>query len=231
VWQPVSALVLIVAGVTEAGLSWRGTVKVDGMIYEPGGYHPYVATITLHLREGERSVVPGGFRVALVSEGSTNAVRTSVHQTGGLMLCSGTGTETLPRRAIGYLDTKAGQTTYHLAVPRAFGAFTCGQNHAVKRDRVVMIGDGDAEPADIETGDSVLRTLEEANSVLRVDEDPGARSLRVQGKLVACPQAIEARHARGHRCAAIMRRRTNGRSGRGASVAASPLIHVLDRPW
>jgi len=167
VWQPVSALLLIVAGVPEAGPSWRGTVKVDGMIYEPGGYHPYVATITLHLREAERSVVAGGFRVALVSEDSTNDVRTSVHQTDGPMLCAGTGTETLPRRAIGYLETKAGQTTYHLAVPRAFGAFACGQNHAVKRDRVVIIGNGDPEAAEIETRDSVLRPLDETNSVMK----------------------------------------------------------------
>ena len=166
-WQPVSALLLIVAGVPESSPSWRGTVKVDGMIYEPGGYHPYVATITLHLREAERSAIAGGFRVALVSEGSTNDVRTSVHQTGGLMLCAGTGTETLPRRAIGYLETKAGQTTYHLAVPRSFGAFACGQNHAIKRDRVVIIGDGDPEPAEIETSDSVLRTLDETNSVMK----------------------------------------------------------------
>lgn len=166
-WQPISALLLIVAGVPESDPSWRGTVKVDGMIYEPGGYHPYVATITLHLREAEKSVVAGGVRVALVSEGSTNDVRTSVHQTGGLMLCAGTGTETLPRRAVGYLETKAGQTTYHLAVPRAFGAFACGQNHAIKRDRVVIIGDGDPELLEIETSDSALRTLDDTNSVMK----------------------------------------------------------------
>lgn len=166
-WQPVSALLFIAAGLPESSPSWRGTVKVDGMIYEPGGYHPYVATITLHLREAERSVIAGGIRVALVSEGSTNDVQTSVHQTSGLMLCAGTGTESLPGRAIGYLETKAGRTTYHLAVPRAFGAFACGQNHAIKRDRVVIIGDGDPEPAEIETSDSVLRTLAESNSVMK----------------------------------------------------------------
>jgi hypothetical protein len=54
VWQSVSALLLIAAGVPESRASWRGTVKVDGMIYEPGGYHPYVATITLHLREAKK---------------------------------------------------------------------------------------------------------------------------------------------------------------------------------
>jgi hypothetical protein len=168
VWQTVtvSALLFMAAGVPPSGSSWRGTVTVDGMIYEPGGYHPYAATITLHLREGERSAVPGGYRVALVSEGSTNDVRTSVHQESGLMLCSGTGTETLPGRAMGYLETKAGRTTYHLAVPRAFGAFACGRNRAIKRDRVITIGDGDPEPAEIETSDSVLRTLEGANALM-----------------------------------------------------------------
>lgn len=166
-WQPVSALLLIVAGGPESGAAWRGTVKVDGMIHEPGGYHPYVATITLRLREGERSSIAGGFRVALVSEGSTNDVRTSVHQTGGPMLCAGTGTEPLPRRAIGYLETKGGRTTYQLAVPRAFGAFACGQNHAINRNRVVTIGDGDREPAEIETSDTVVRTLDGTDSVMK----------------------------------------------------------------
>jgi hypothetical protein len=167
VWQSVTALLLMVAGLPESSASWRGTVKVDGMMYEPGGYHPYVATITLHLREADRSAIPGGFRVPLVSEGSTNEVRTSVHQTEGPMLCTGTGTETLPRRAIGYLETKAGLTTYHLAIPRAFGAFACGHNRAIKRDRVVIIGHGDPEPAEIETSDSVLRTLDETDSLMK----------------------------------------------------------------
>ena len=165
-WQSVSALLLLVARVPEYGPSWSGTVNIDGMIYEPGGYHPYSATITLRLREADRSVITGGFRVALVSEGGTNDVRTSVHQTGGLMLCAGTGTETLPGRAIGYLERKADQTTYHLAVPRAFGAFACGHNRAIKRDRVIIIGDGDPEPAEVETSDSVLRALDDTNSVM-----------------------------------------------------------------
>src|SRR5262245_16431500 len=109
----------MLAGVPEPGPRWSGTVKIDGMIYEPGGYHPYLATIILHLREAQRSAIAGGFRTVLVSDGSTNDVRTSVHQTSGLMLCAGTGMETLPQRAVGYLETKAGRTTYHLAVPRA----------------------------------------------------------------------------------------------------------------
>ena len=166
-WQPVSVLLLTVAGLTEAGISWRGYVKVDGMMHEPGAYHPYVASITLRLREAERVAVPGGFRRALISDGSINDARTSVHQTDGPMLCSGTGTEILPRHAIGYVEMKAGKTTYHLAIPRAFGAFACGQNHVVKRDRVVIIGDGDPEAAEIETADSVVRTLEPGDSVMK----------------------------------------------------------------
>jgi len=166
VWQHVGALLLMVAGMPESGASWRGTINVDGMIYEPGGYHPYVATITLHVHEAERWALQSGYRVALVSEGGTNEVQTSVHQTGGPMLCRGTGTETLPSRSIGYLESKGGRTTYHLAVPRAFGAFACGHNRAIKRDRVIVIGDGDPEPAEIETSDSVLRTLDETSSVM-----------------------------------------------------------------
>ena len=164
-WQQIS-LLLLLAG-PETGPSWRGTVNVDGMIDEPGGYHPYAATITLRLREAERSVVAGGFRVVLFSEDSRNDVRTSVHQTGGQMLCAGTGSETLPRLVIGYLETKAGRTAYHLAVPRAFGAFTCGQNQRIKRNRVIVIGDGDAEPGDIETSDTVPRMLDETNSIMK----------------------------------------------------------------
>ena len=152
-----SAVLLLAVAAGPVGAAWRGTVIVEGMIHEPGGYHPYEATIKLHLREAGRKAMPGGFRVALVSDGSINAVRTSVHQTDGPTLCSGTGTETLAQRPIGYLETRAAQTTYHLAIPRAFGAFACGHNNAIKRDRVVVIGHGDPEPAEIETADSVVR--------------------------------------------------------------------------
>jgi len=165
VYQSIGAL-LLAGAVGPAGASWRGTVTVQGMIHEPGGYHPYTATITLRLREAGHQAVPGGFRVGLVSDGSINEVRTSVHETDGPRLCSGTGTETLPKRTIGYLEAKAGRTTYHLAIPRAFGAFACGQNNAIKRDRVVIIGHGDPEAAEIETADSVLRALEEADSAM-----------------------------------------------------------------
>jgi hypothetical protein len=139
--------------------TWRGTVVVDGMIREPGGYHPYKTTLKMRLRELQRVAVPGGWRVTLASEGSFSDVVTSVHQESGLLLCSGTGTETLTGR-IGYLETRTGKTTYHLAIPRAFGAFACGGNRAIKRNRVVVIGRGDPEAAEIETADSVVRTLE-----------------------------------------------------------------------
>src|SRR5262245_42408556 len=133
----------------DTGTYWRGVVRVEGMIHEPGGYHPYSATMTLHLRESERIPATGGFRVLLVSEGSRNEVQTSVHQTGGPMLCSGTGTEMLPEGAIGYLEPRPGRTTYHLAIPRAFGAFACGRNQATKRNRVVAIGRGDPVEAEV----------------------------------------------------------------------------------
>ena len=86
-----SVLLVAALGPSGAVAYWQGVVKVDGMIHEPGGYHPYVATITLRLREGERVGVPGGFRVPLVSDGGVNDARTSVHQEGGLLLCSGIG--------------------------------------------------------------------------------------------------------------------------------------------
>jgi len=167
VWPSARFLLFVLTAIPEPARSWRGVVTVDGMIHEPSGYHPYAATLTLRLREAGRSAVAGGYRVALLSEGSTNDVRTSVHQTDGPMLCAGTGTETLPTAVIGYLERRAGRTTYHLAVPRAFGAFTCGRNHAIARDRVITIGDGDPEPVDIETSDTVVRTLDEGRSAMK----------------------------------------------------------------
>jgi len=151
----------------EAGASWRGTVIVDGMIHEPSGYHPYKTTISLRLRESERVAVASGFRVPLVSDGSVFETVTSVHQTEGPMLCSGTGTETLTGRTVGYLETKAGKTSYHLALPRAFGAFACGRNHTTGADRWVVIGVGDLEAADIETADPLVRALAGGDSVMK----------------------------------------------------------------
>ena len=150
-----------------ASALWQGTVIVNGMIYEPGGYHPYKTTIGLRLRESERVAVPGGFRVPLVSDGSLYTVQTSVHQTNGPMLCSGAGTEMLTGRTIGYLETTAGKTTYHLALPRAFGAFACGRNHTTGANRFVIIGLGDPEAADIETADPLVRALEADGSLMK----------------------------------------------------------------
>lgn len=155
---------LALVGASGAGATWRGTVTVEGMIHEPGGYHPYRTTVTLFLREAERIAVPGGSRVPLVSEASVIEVETSVHQEDGLLLCSGTGTEVLTG-PLGYLETSAGRTTYHLALPRAFGAFACGRNHTIKRDRRIVIGAGDPEAAEIETADSVVRALEPGGSM------------------------------------------------------------------
>jgi len=161
----VSAAALAVLAQTTA--PWQGFVRVSGMIHEPGGYHPYSATITLRLRESERVPVTGGFRIPLVSDGSVNEAQTSVHQVGGPMLCSGVGSETLPDGPIGYLEVKGGRTTYRLAIPRAFGAFACGKNRAIRRNRVVTIGVGDPLAAEIETQDSVVRELGQRNSVMQ----------------------------------------------------------------
>jgi hypothetical protein len=131
------------------------------------GYHPYEATINLRLLESERVGIPGGFRVPLLSDGSTNAARTSVHQSDGLTFCSGRGEETLPKGVIGYLEARAGRLTYHLAIPRAYAAFLCGENHPSPWNRVVVIGRGDPEAAEIETEDELVRVLEEGNTVMK----------------------------------------------------------------
>jgi hypothetical protein len=184
----VYAFVVILLAASPDAL-WTGTVLVDRMIHEPGGYHPYKSTITLNLREGERLAVPGGFRIALVSDRSVNTVETSVHQGDGPMLCSGTGTEALPARSIGYLETKAGKTTYHLAIPRAFGAFACGRNHSTNADRRVIVGAGDPEPAEVETADTAIRASGRDGSVMagafesKKTRPSGTQSIRYEYKV------------------------------------------------
>jgi hypothetical protein len=146
---------------------WRGNVRIEGMIREPGGYHPYVTTVILRLREGGRASVPGGVRTPLISDGSVMDVRTGVYEDTGQRVCVGTGTEELPGRRLGHLETKQGRTSYHLVIPRAFGAFACGTNNVIERDRRVIIGLGDPETGEIETADSVPRVLEQGGSVMR----------------------------------------------------------------
>ncbi len=159
-----------------SGYSWSGVVTVIGVTHEPpAGYHPYTATLTLRLLEGERVVVAGGFRIPLVSHGSTNAAQTSVHQADGLTFCSGKGEETLPQAVIGYLEAKGGKTTYHLALPRAYAAFLCGENHASPWNRVVVVGHGDPESAEIETEDPVVRVLENGDTLMKGTFDSTAK--------------------------------------------------------
>jgi hypothetical protein len=169
-------LSLALAAPGASGYSWSGVVTVIGITHEPpAGYHPYAATITLRLLEGPQVVVAGGVRIPLLSHGSRNAARTSVHQADGLTFCSGKGEEALPRAVIGYLEAKGGRTTYHLAVPRAYAAFLCGENHASPWNRVVVIGRGDPEPAEIETEDSVARVLENGGTRMEGAFDSTAR--------------------------------------------------------
>lgn len=167
---------LVLAAPLASGYSWRGVVTVVGITHEPpAGYHPYAATMTLRLLEGERIVVAGAVRIPLVSDGSRNAAETSVHQADGLTFCSGKGEEALPRAVVGYLESKGGTTTYHLALPRAYAAFLCGENHASPWNRVVVIGHGDPEPAEIETEDSVARVLEDGGTRMQGSFDSTAR--------------------------------------------------------
>ncbi len=128
----ISILTLVLAGAPGSETMWLGTVVVEGMVHEPGGYHPHTTTISLRLRESNRVPIDGGFRVPLTSRSSTSDVKHSLHLTDGLLVCSGTGRETLTNDTFGYLETKAGRTVYHLAIPRAFGAFACGLNRSTR---------------------------------------------------------------------------------------------------
>ena len=163
----IALLALLVASAQETHTRWRGTVTVTGTIHEPAAYHPYKTTVTLRLREGERTAVDGGFRVPLLSDSSTIHVEHSLFQLDGSLICSGTGTEEIKNGPIGYLETRDDATRYHLAIPRAFGAYACGQNRKTTGNRIVVIGLGDHEPARIETEDSRVRVVPQSDPVMR----------------------------------------------------------------
>lgn len=163
----IAVLALSMAWVQEPQVDWHGTVTVTGMIHEPEGYHPYTTTATLRLHEGERVRTDGALRVSLISDSSMIDVEHSLFQSDGSLVCSGSGTEELPNGTIGYLETKGRKTRYHLAIPRAFGAYACGQNRKTTANRFVIVGSGDHEPVRIETEDREVRFLVEADSVMR----------------------------------------------------------------
>jgi hypothetical protein len=169
-----------VTGVSGALLSvvlWTGTAQVDVMIWEGGGEHPYTTDFTLEYRESQPIPVYGpqgdlvGHHVRLVPQ---RIALKAHHEVRGLLNCTGGGEEVIaegpggelvvPIRgkqvemavAAGVVAPSAG--AYQLVLPRAVGAFACG-NKRNTADRRVGIGRG-LFFTDVEVADAQLRSLD-----------------------------------------------------------------------
>lgn len=159
---------------------WIGTAQVDVMIWEPGGEHPYTTDFELEYREAGRTPIQGakgtlvGHRVRLVPQRIATRVH---HEVRGLLNCRGAGEELItggpeaqlvvPLRgkeavdAVGFRVPPAG--TYQMVLPRAIGAFACGN----KRNAGV-VGSGLFHPAgDIDAADHEVRALEATGTRMR----------------------------------------------------------------
>ncbi len=155
---------------------WVGTAQVDVMIWEPGGEHPYTTDFELEYREAGRIPIQNakgtlvGHRISLVPQRIATWVH---HEVRGLLNCRGAGEELItggpdaqlvvPLRgkdvvdAVGIHVPPAG--AYQIVLPRAIGAFACG-NKKDAGDRWVVVGSGLFHPAgDIDAADHEVRLL------------------------------------------------------------------------
>jgi hypothetical protein len=161
---------------------WTGTAQVDVMISEGGGEHPYTTDFTLQYRETSRTPVRDangvvvGHRVRLAPQ---RVVLKALHEVRGLSNCTGGGEEVVTdapeaevvvpisgkdlTAAVGLVAPPTG--TYQLVLPRAVGAFACG-NKRNTRDRRVAIGTG-LFHADVEVADVESRSLESDGARMR----------------------------------------------------------------
>ena len=160
---------------------WTGSAQVDVMIWEPGGEHPYKTDFELEYSEGARAPILSsrgtlvGHSVRLIPRRIAIDVR---HEVRGLANCTGGGQEVVtggPDGAmampvqgkeftdpVGFRVPAAG--AYQLVLPRAIGAFACG-NKRNAGDRWVVIGAGLFHPAgDIHAADARPRLLESGGS-------------------------------------------------------------------
>jgi len=163
-----------------AAAVWSGSAEVDVMIWEPGGEHPYSTVFQLEYREEAR--VPifdaegslAGYSVRLVPQRIDLTVHHEVRHADGGSICSGGGRElvsggpeariVLPVRGealsgvLGFRPPDVG--AYELVLPRAVGAFACGDRRN-SRDRWVVIGSGVFHPeGDVEAADTQVRALD-----------------------------------------------------------------------
>jgi len=172
---------IAVAPAALAAVLWIGTARVDVMIWEPGGEHPYTTDFTLEYREAERTPIreAGGGIVAYTVRLVPQRIAIAVHHTvRGLLNCSGGGQESITDApdgrmivpvagkeavsAIGRPIPAAG--AYQIVLPRAVAAFACG-NKRNAGDRWVVLGSGLFHPAgDIDAADVEVRVLQSSGT-------------------------------------------------------------------
>ncbi len=165
-----------------ASVLWVGAAQVDVMIWEGGGEHPYRSDFTLEYVEAGRTPVRDASG-AIVGERVRLAPRRvvlRVHQeVRGLINCRGEGEEVIAdvpdaelvvplagkdlASAVGLVTRPTG--TYQLILPRAVGAFACG-NRRNTTGRRVGIGSG-LFHADLEVADIERRSLEAGGARMR----------------------------------------------------------------
>jgi hypothetical protein len=166
-----------IAATVLAAALWTGTAKVDVMIWEGGGEHPYVTDFALTYREGDRTPITDaagavvGYRVRLIPQHISFKAQ---HEVRGLLNCTGGGDETVTEgpegelvlpapgksltlaAASGTVAPRAG--AYQIVLPRAVGAFACGTKKNPV-DRRVGIGTG-LFYTDVEVADNQVRAIE-----------------------------------------------------------------------
>lgn len=163
-----------------AAAVWSGSAHVDVMIWEPGGEHPYSTVFQLAYREEARVPILdsegtlAGYSVRLVPQRIDLTVHHEVRHADGRPICSGGGREVvsggpearivLPARGdtlasvLGFRVPDSG--AYEIVLPRAVGAFACGDRKNT-RDRWVVLGSGVFHPeGDVEVADTQVRALD-----------------------------------------------------------------------
>jgi hypothetical protein len=153
---------------------WSGTARVDVMIWEPGGEHPYTTDFTLEYSEEPGTPRPNGSGLPVARTLSLVPTRVAVdgrHQVGhthGRPLCSGGGRDIVKAATSGTITIlRDGSGRYQLVLPRAVGAFACGSK-VNARDRQVVIGTGLFEVlGEVDAADAEARTLQANGSAMR----------------------------------------------------------------
>jgi hypothetical protein len=161
--EPISALLLPLA-------IWSGTARVDVMIREPQGEHPYITDFELEYSEGAPVSVTGpsggvSHRVPLIPKRVAIDVRHEVRHVDGRSICTGGGQELVDHPPPGALSSPA--ATYQLVLPRAIGAFACGSKRNAG-DRWVVVGTGlFPVQGDVDAADTETRRLDSGGSRMR----------------------------------------------------------------